>query len=845
MSAALYWWRATWRSSWRAALTVALLSGLLGAVALGALAGARRTDSAYGRYLTSINVSDAFVNVPGIIPIKGRPVTQPITLISRLPGIATSSAYLGLAAYPLINGRVDDGFQDGGLTGSFEAPGVAAGFLQQDRVSVLAGKAPRDGSTHQIVVTPAVARLFRVGVGGRVTYEFYQLNPMNYQPNPVGHRSYTVAAIADLPPVLDDQSDQVQTGILPPAATAQVLDSYNFAWVGLRLDHGTAGIPALQRELAGLAARVEKQVQAAIGQPLSGLSFAVRNAALTRGEVQQSIRPQAVALTVFGGIAALALLVLVGQSLAQLVSRSGPDVAVAVALGASRPQAALAASLPGATAIVAGTVLAVAGAIALSPLAPVGPVRQFDPVRGAQADGLVLGAGAAVMIVALVAVLAVLATRAARRSPGRPARSRASVIAQAAVAAGLPATVVVGSRNALEPGSGRAVPVRAMLAGSVAAVIAVVAAVVFGTSLSSLLTHPPRFGWNWSVLLQSQGGYGNFYLAPGENSARSIDRLVNAEPAVAGWSQFGFSQVPVDRQVIPVLGLQLERGTVEPPTISGRPLAGNSQIELGSETMRQLGKKVGDTVEVGSAGHQRRLTIVGTVTLPSFGVDIADHVSLGRGAMMSEQSLLIADGATLQAPKTAAQISRAFPSAVALDLVPGTTTAQRARLVRAITSANPDGTSGGTYQLTQYRAAAIEDASKMGSQPLALALGLAVAAVVSLALTVLASVRRRRRELALLKTLGMTRRQLRAIAAWQTTFTLLIAVALGVPLGIAAGRLAWRAFAGSIGAVPVTVVPGLLLAAGAVILVLAGNVLTAAPAAVAASTNPAAALRAE
>jgi len=32
-------------------------------------------------------------------------------------------------------------------------------------------------------------------------------------------------------------------------------------------------------------------------------------------------------------------------------------------------------------------------------------------------------------------------------------------------------------------------------------------------------------------------------------------------------------------------------------------------------------------------------------------------------------------------------------------------------------------------------------------------------------------VRRRRRELALLKTLGMTRHQLRAIVAWQTTLT--------------------------------------------------------------------------
>jgi hypothetical protein len=51
MSVAVYWWRATRRRSWRSALTVALIGGLLGAVAFGALAGARRTASAYGRYL--------------------------------------------------------------------------------------------------------------------------------------------------------------------------------------------------------------------------------------------------------------------------------------------------------------------------------------------------------------------------------------------------------------------------------------------------------------------------------------------------------------------------------------------------------------------------------------------------------------------------------------------------------------------------------------------------------------------------------------------------------------------------------------------------------------------------
>ena len=64
MRAALYLWRATAQRSWRTVLTVALIGGLFGAVALGAVAGARRTASAYERYLASIKASDAFVNVP-------------------------------------------------------------------------------------------------------------------------------------------------------------------------------------------------------------------------------------------------------------------------------------------------------------------------------------------------------------------------------------------------------------------------------------------------------------------------------------------------------------------------------------------------------------------------------------------------------------------------------------------------------------------------------------------------------------------------------------------------------------------------------------------------------------
>ena len=39
---------------------------------------------------------------------------------------------------------------------------------------------------------------------------------------------------------------------------------------------------------------------------------------------------------------------------------------------------------------------------------------------------------------------------------------------------------------------------------------AVVTAVVFAASLNGLVTHPDRYGWNWGVLVENQGGYGGF-----------------------------------------------------------------------------------------------------------------------------------------------------------------------------------------------------------------------------------------------------------------------------------------------------------------------------------------------
>jgi len=123
--------------------------------------------------------------------------------------------------------------------------------------------------------------------------------------------------------------------------------------------------------------------------------------------------------------------------------------------------------------------------------------------------------------------------------------------------------------------------------------------------------------------------------------------------------------------------------------------------------------------------------------------------------------------------------------------------------------------------------------------------GLAVGAVAALLLTLLASVRRRRHDLAVLKTIGFTRRQLAATVAWQATMAAIVGSAVGIPLGIALGRWLWTAFARQIYAVPEPAVPvGAVLLLPLVALVLV-NLVAAVPGRSAARTPAALALRAE
>jgi hypothetical protein len=396
---------------------------------------------------------------------------------------------------------------------------------------------------------------------------------------------------------------------------------------------------------------------------------------------------------------------------------------------------------------------------------------------------------------------------------------------------GLPAPAVTGARFALEPGGQRdPVPVRSALLGAALAVVAVVATVTFGASLSSLVSHPALYGWNWDYMLVSGG----------DIPAGHVTSLLDHDPYVAQWSGAYTADFYIDGLAVPVLG-ENPGTAVAPPLLSGHGLDSANQVVLGAVTLAQLHKKVGDTVEVTSGSSPARpLHIVGTAAMPVLGSNGGPHLEMATGAILASQLVPAVDRNPFDNPLTG-------PNVVLIRLKTGYEQSKELHSLQGIAHATSNIANFGVVVggAGLFRPAEIVNYRSLGDTPVFLGAGLAAAAIVALGLTLVASVRRRRRDLAVLKTLGFTKGQLGVTIAWQSTIVALIGTVVGVPVGIALGRWLWDLFARDIHAVPDPSVPVTLIVVITVGAILLANVVAAAPGRYAARTSTAILLRAE
>ena len=551
---------------------------------------------------------------------------------------------------------------------------------------------------------------------------------------------------------------------------------------------------------------------------------------VTRARVARAVHPQVVALQIFALAMALVGLLVVSQVIARRLSAEGGDNALLQALGTTRGERFAVNLAVVAVLALAGAVLAVAVAVAVTPLVPVGVTSVMDPHPGIPIDVVVLGLGLLAVALATFLIGVVPAWRTARIPSGDDARRPSRLVALLA-GAGFGPAATTGVRFAFEPGRGRsALPVRATLVAAVTAVAVVAGTVTFAGSLDRLVDHPSLYGSGWDATLDygSQGG------GPDTGMAAIIHRSLDANPAVRGYSEVIYNEIAIDGQPVPSVAFDRSDHPVEPTIVEGRAPTSPGEVALAAGTIDDLGKGIGDEVTATSTmtGQDHQLEVVGRVVLPGVGSSSgSNHTALGQGALIT-----VEDMANLFAVGTSSSL-------VVISLAPGAERAQLQADLMGDLSAVPGGD-----QLVLSPVARPSDVvalARLRRTPFLLAslLVLLVAATVANALFV--AVRRRRFDLAVLKTLGETRRQLLGTSPWQASSTAFVAVVVGVPVGVVLGRWIWRALADAIGVVADPVTPWIALGLVAVVVLVLANVVGLVPGTRAARTSPAAVLRSE
>jgi predicted lysophospholipase L1 biosynthesis ABC-type transport system permease subunit len=129
--------------------------------------------------------------------------------------------------------------------------------------------------------------------------------------------------------------------------------------------------------------------------------------------------------------------------------------------------------------------------------------------------------------------------------------------------------------------------------------------------------------------------------------------------------------------------------------------------------------------------------------------------------------------------------------------------------------------------------------------PIVLSVFVGAVGAVALAHVLVASVRRRRADLAVLRALGVTPAGSRSIVRWQACTSVVLGVAIGVPVGILAGTLAWRFEANRLGIATDVAAPTGALSIALVATAIVAGACSALPARRAARMRPAEILRGE
>jgi hypothetical protein len=812
MRAARYRLRLELRTGWRACVALGVVVGIVGGAVLALAAGSRRTDSAYRRFVKAQNAFDVVVTVDTYAFDSRGPRPISVEQIRKLPHVADVAeansffvidfgAGVGVLVpadgrigteinrYKMLRGRPLDPKNPTEAVISFSLAdeydieiGDKIPILSDDVMGPIPPDAPKE-------LIAARKRVLDVVPDNEMTVVGIEASPNEFPPQIEGTGRYLIHASPALAPIARDIE----------------LFSEGHRLALVRLDRGARDTDAFLQafDRIGPIANVQVQHDKTVG-------------------VNRSMHTQAVALRLLALLTAIAGALILWQLLARLMYLDQSDGRVLAALGMGHRGRWTVGLGRAATIGLFGACVSVVVALLASPFFPTGLARTAEPSPGFDIDVAVLGLGAFAVAAGVVVLAAWPAWRAARVVGDDTNPRRLSFVARLVGHGRAPVPLSTGVRLALDPGrGGNATAVRSSLAAVTLGVATLVAAITFGAGLTHLLTTPALYGKSWDVALTTYDAS----LPEDGVPVLAADKRVQGVAVGRLRAAFSINGLRVDG-----LAVDTVSGHLEPVILAGRPPRADDEIALGTRTMRALHVGLDDDVDAKSFSSDRpgaKLRVVGRAVFPLFG-------ELGR----------LGDGAFVtRAAWARVQDERLDPvtEAVLVRLAPG---ADQQAVIRDLEHGMGD-PAYGVAVISQGKPTDIVNFGRVEDTPYLLGAVLAILSIVTLTYLLLSALRRRRRDLAILKTLGFVRRQVRSMIAFQATTLVAVALAIGIPFGIVMGRWLWIRFAGDLGIVAVPVVPVLTLALAALVAVVIGNLVAAAPATFAARTKPATVLRSE
>lgn len=591
------------------------------------------------------------------------------------------------------------------------------------------GRRPDPSRAEEVMVSPAFAEALQVGVGDVIAYQ----------------------AMTD-----DDFAGLLRRGSARasgPEFDLRVVGIFRTPTDVVLEEFPTLlGTPALHRRLHGVSssggvwvhlepeadvAELSRQIEAVAGTGDEERfnSFAITDFAAERASLDDATSVVTRGLLLAGAVIAVAGAVVLSQLVGRLAERERPDRRTLRQLGVSRRTNRIADAVWAWPLVGAAFLVAPFAALAVSGSMPLGVAGLVEPDPGMDVDAWVVVPGT----VGFGLLLLALWTSVVGRAPS----SRTHAGGRPAPTVGNGATSSLASWIALGASTRRSSRLIAVVAVGVA-VAGTVGAVVFDASLRRLVESPEQWGW------------------PGDLSIEATDEIredlfaaLDEAPEVAAYAEVRQTTVEVAGEPIAAYSFTARRGRPEPLVLRGRGPDGAGEIALGSRVLERLRVELGDVVA--TAEGTRR--VVGEAA--TFGLsDAADHASGALvGSKVEEPEFVaaivqVADGVDVEA----------FPSAVF-----------------------PEAEYGSPVVPTEVS----NLAELRPLLPLVFAALLAITAVGMIHLG-LAAATRSRRDLAVLRAIGLSRSAGATVVVRAALLTAVVVVVFAVPVGAALGRRVWQ-----------------------------------------------------